>query len=106
MCSTHHLMFNNGRDMRVFHKLVKSSRFSRFGTDCYGYTLLAMGTVDFVLESNLEPYDIVPLIPVVEASGGVVTDWNGQSAHWGGNIIASSNSALHEEVLELIKQTH
>lgn len=106
MCSTHHLMFDNDRDMKVFHSLVNSSRFSRFGTDCYGYTLLAMGFVDFVLEANLALYDIVPLIPVIEASGGIVTDWNGQPAHQGGNIIASSNFALHEEILALIKQTH
>lgn len=105
MCSTHHLMFNNNRDMNVFHALVDSCRFSRFGTDCYGYSLLAMGFVDFVLESNLAPYDIVPLIAVVEASGGIVTDWNGQSAHRGGNIIASSNMALHKALLALIQRT-
>lgn len=99
MCNTHLGMFRNDRDNRIFHELVNSCRFSRFGTDCYGYTLLAMGLVDLVLEARLETYDIIPLIPIIEAAGGVVTDWDGNSARNGGNIVACANPILHENVL-------
>ena len=29
-----------------------------------------------------QPYDILPLIPVIEGAGGWITDWRGQSLHW------------------------
>ena len=35
--------------------------------------------MDLVVEAGLQSYDIVPLIPIVEAAGGVVTGPDGES---------------------------
>ena len=43
-----------------------------------------MGQVDLVIEAGLNPYDIVPLIPIVERAGGVVTTSAGGDPHRGG----------------------
>jgi myo-inositol-1(or 4)-monophosphatase len=48
----------------------------------------------------LKPYDIVALIPIIEAAGGRVTEWNGGSAASGGRIVASGDPALHDAILE------
>ena len=37
-----------------------------------------MGTIDLVIDGCLMPYDIVPLIPIIELAGGVVTDIEGR----------------------------
>lgn len=102
MCNTHLAMFRSSNEMDIFRDLVDSCRFSRFGTDCYGYSQLAMGFVDFVLESSLELYDIIPLIPIVEAAGGVITDWDGNPIVTAGNVLASANAILHRELLTRI----
>ena len=73
---------------------------TRFGGDCYAYCLLALGQIDLVVEGQLEPYDIVPLIPIIEGAGGVVTSWQGESAHAGGLVVASANQRLHAAALE------
>ena len=72
---------------------------TRFGGDCYSYCLLALGQVDLVVEACLQPYDIVPLIPIIEAAGGVVTDGRGGAAAGGGFVVAAGSAALHAEAL-------
>ena len=77
--------------------------FSLAGFDALNYCLLAEGTVDAVIEANLKPYDILPLIPIIKNSGAIVTNWKNETAENGGNIIASSNKALHNKILRLLK---
>ena len=61
--------------------------------------MLAAGHVDCVVESGVQPYDVVALIPVVEGAGGIMTDWKGGDAAKGGDVIACGDKRLHEEVL-------
>src|SRR5690606_26477794 len=104
LCCTHISMFHNSRALDTFVKIAGKCRFSRMGTDCYGYCLLAHGFVDLVVEAGLEAYDIAPLIPIIEAGGGVVSDWKGRPAQHGGRILAAANRALHARVLELMAE--
>jgi hypothetical protein len=70
--------------------------------DCYAYALIAAGHVDLVIEAGLHPYDICAPIAVIEAAGGVVTDWEGGPAHGGGRVLAASSALLHAEALALL----
>ena len=65
--------------------------------------MLAEGKVEAVIETNLKPFDIVPLIPIVEKAGGIVTTWNNRPAIQGGNILATSNKKLHIKILKILK---
>lgn len=98
-CSTTPEMFNAGGEQSGFDKISKAVRMMRLGTDCYGYAMLAMGQVDLVIEASLKPFDIQALMPLVQAAGGVVTDWQGGDAQNGGRVIASATPALHDEAL-------
>src|SRR5690606_12279565 len=106
LCCTHPNMFRSERDRAVFQAVESATRFSRLGTDCYGYGLLARGFVDLIVEGGLERYDILPLVPIVEAAGGVVTDWEGRAPLEGGNVVAAANAALHAAALEAIRRAH
>jgi fructose-1,6-bisphosphatase/inositol monophosphatase family enzyme len=57
-----------------------------------------------VIEAGLEAYDVCAPIAVIEAAGGVVTDWRGRRAHGGGRILAAANPALHAEALALLAE--
>ena len=39
---------------------------------------------------------------VVEAAGGIVTDWTGGPCHMGGRVLAAANPAIHAEALALL----
>lgn len=86
---------------KVIKKFGWSFRLAGF--DALNYCLLAEGKVDAVIEANLKPYDILPLIPILKNSGSIVTNWKNEEAENGGNILATSNRKLHKKILKLLK---
>ncbi len=92
-----------GEDADRFHALSSRCRMTRYGADCYMYCMLAAGLVDIVAEASLKPFDIAPLIPVIEAAGGKVTTWDGADAANGGNVLATCDPALHESALRALQ---
>lgn len=96
-------MFTADDDRDAFARLTRAVRLTRFGGDCYAYCQLAMGHVDLVVEASLQPYDIVPLIPIVEGAGGVVTGRHGEPPVDGGFVIAAASRAIHEQALSVIE---
>ncbi|WP_374708294.1 histidinol-phosphatase [Pseudochrobactrum sp. sp1633] len=85
-----------------FDRLEAQVRLSRYGVDCYAYAMLASGFADLVIESGLQPYDVMGLIPVIEQAGGVITQIDGGPAEKGGYIVAASSAALHEQALKIL----
>ncbi len=80
--------------------VLSAARHVRYGGDCYAFCMLAMGQVDLVLETGLQPYDIMALIPIIEAAGGVVTTFDGGRPEEGGDVIAAGDPSLHAKALE------
>jgi myo-inositol-1(or 4)-monophosphatase len=76
------------------------ARLLRYGGDCYCYTQLAMGLVDVVMENGLQAYDIQALIPIIQAAGGVVTNWSGGPCDQGGSVIACGDPGLHRDLIK------
>jgi len=97
-CTTHPGLFT-GAQRAVYAEIEATVRTARFGTDCYGYCMLAAGQVDLVIEPGLQAYDIVALVPIVEGAGGVVTTWTGGAPDDGGDIVASGDPRLHDAAL-------
>ena len=89
------------KQRKVIKKFGWSFRLAGF--DALNYCLLAEGKVDAVIEANLKPYDILPLIPIIKNSGAIVTNWRNEPAENGGNILATSNKPLHNKILKLLK---
>ena len=78
-------------------------RLSRYGGDCYAYCMLAAGHVDLVIETEIKPHDIVPLMPIITGAGGLVTTWEGGRAESGGRIIAAGDARVHAAAMEMLK---
>ena len=89
-------------DGAAFARVAARARLTRYGMDCYAYALLALGHVDLVIEAGLQPYDIAAPLAVVQAAGGIVTDWQGGRASQGGRVIAAATPALHRAALDLL----
>jgi fructose-1,6-bisphosphatase/inositol monophosphatase family enzyme len=86
----------------AFRRVVARARLTRYGMDCYAYALIAAGQIDVVIEAGLKSYDVQAPIAVIEAAGGLVTDWQGRPAPSGGQILAAANAAVHAEVMALL----
>lgn len=87
-----------------FEAVAQQAKLTRYGIDCYAYALLASGHVDLVIEAGLNAYDIQAPIAVIEAAGGIVTDWTGASAAHGGRVIAAANQELHEKAVKILSK--
>lgn len=102
--AAHPDMFDSQQKQR-FDRLTSAAMISRYSTDCYAYALLASGRIDLVAEADMKPYDFQALIPIVQAAGGVITDWHNQpltAASGTTTVLASANKELHEKALQIL----
>jgi fructose-1,6-bisphosphatase/inositol monophosphatase family enzyme len=89
-------------DGAAFNRVKAQARLTRYGTDCYAYGLIAAGQIDLVIEAGLMAYDVQGPIAVIEAAGGLVTDWQGNPCPMGGRVLAAANRAILAEALALL----
>ena len=87
----------------AFRAVAGQVQLTRYGMDCYAYALLAAGQVDLVIEAGLNAYDIQAPIAVIQAAGGIVTDWRGRPAHQGGRALAAANQDIHAAALDILR---
>jgi inositol-phosphate phosphatase / L-galactose 1-phosphate phosphatase / histidinol-phosphatase len=95
-----------GKEAEAFAVISGTVKLRRFGGDCYMYGLLASGHCDIVLETGLQPYDYMALVPVVIGAGGRITDWEGNklTMQSEGRVLASATPELHDEALALLNR--
>ncbi len=91
--------FKTRAQVNGLSNLSASVRMLRYGGDAYFYCLLASGLLDIAFDAELQPYDVIPLIPIIEGAGGVIRTWQMGNASSGGNIVSASNQALLEEAV-------
>src|SRR5215831_1563774 len=94
----------NEDDRKAFGVVEEAVRLSRYGGDCYAYCMLAAGHVDLVIETELKPYDVLPLVPIIIGAGGIITTWEGGAPHAGGRIIAAGDRRVHAAAVEMLNK--
>lgn len=98
--STHPLLFS-AAGHAAFQRVGRRVADMLFGGDCYNYGLVAAGCLDLVIEEGLKLYDWAALVPIIEAAGGCMTDWQGARLRPDspGAVIACGDPRVHAEVL-------
>ena len=82
-------------------KFLNKMQFPCF--DALTYAQLAEGRVDVVVQCANKIWDIHPLIPIINAAGGIVTTWENKDPVLAGNIAVSNNKVNHLKILKLLK---
>lgn len=100
---THPTMFETPAEIDAFSRVDAAAKLTRYSGDCVNYALLATGSADLVVENQMQPYDIIPLIPIVENAGGVVTGLDGASPLQGGWVVAAATPELHQAALAALQ---
>ncbi len=97
----------NAKESFHFARLAQAVQMVSFGGDAYAYAQLAAGHIDIIMESSLHYYDIAALIPLIEESGGIISDWQGKplSQDFNGQVLACANLELQRQALKVINQT-
>lgn len=84
-----------------WNALRKSVRKLYTWGDCYGYYLVATGGVQAALDALMNPWDIIPLIPVMRGAGAAITGWHGEMPETASSCICA-HPKLHAEILRLL----
>ena len=94
-----------GADRERFLALSDRVRLVTYGGFAYGYGLLAAGFCDLVVDGGMKPHDYMPMLPIVEGAGGLVTDWHGERMTWGSmeEIVVAGNRALLDQALDALR---
>ena len=95
-----------GKDAERIQRVHDSIKLPIFGGDCYLYGMLALGTIDLVIEANMSDYDYLAPAAMVKAAGGIVTGWAGETLGLGttDKIVAAGDPKLHAKVIELLNK--
>ena len=93
-----------GSDAAAFARTAAAAKLARFGADCYAYGLLALGSIDLVIEASLKPYDFSAMVPIVEGAGGIASDWQGMplTLTSDGRVLVAGDRGVHQEALALL----
>jgi histidinol-phosphatase len=95
--------------------LTRSGQWSRFGDliqrvsrirgygDFVHYHLLARGSLDVVIESDVNILDIAALTVIVREAGGMFTDLAGAEVGLHTTSVLATNGSLHSTVLEALR---
>ena len=88
---------------RKYNALTKKTKYVSLGGDCVQYGLLAEKRIPLVVESFLKPFDYLPLINIIEESGGIITDWKGNPLNFksDGDVVACVSKKAHKEFLKI-----
>ena len=81
--------------------IPRVSRIRGYG-DFVHYHLLARGSLDVVIESDVNILDIAALTVIVREAGGIFTDLGGAEVGLGTTSVLAANRALHPTVLEAL----
>jgi fructose-1,6-bisphosphatase/inositol monophosphatase family enzyme len=87
-----------------FDRISKAVCDTRFGTDCYAYSMIASGQTDLVVEAGMYPYDYLAHAVIVTGAGGVISDWQGKPLNLKstGTVVAAGDQKIHTETLKLL----
>src|SRR5262245_14518989 len=87
----------------AYERLVDHSGRQRAYGDYFGYTFIARGQAEAMVDVDLKPWDLAAVKILVEEAGGRFTDFEGRATAFGGTAIAS-NGLVHEEIRQLINK--
>jgi len=98
---THPAKYHNGA---AFEALQNRVSFSRTWGDCYGYLLIAAGWADVMVDPIMNPWDLLPIEPIVRGAGAKMTTWTGEPAnHMAANSGIACDPAIHDEVIRILR---
>ncbi len=96
--------FHGSISLRQQSKIPKILKLMQFPcTDALSYSHLAEGKVDVVIQCGNKIWDIHPLIPIIEAAGGIVSTWKNDSAVKAGDVLVTTNKVIHNKLLKILK---
>jgi myo-inositol-1(or 4)-monophosphatase len=82
--------------------LARQCDFSRTWGDGYGHMMVVAGRAHIMADPIMNPWDLIPVLPVLRGAGATVTAWDGGDPVAAGNAVAAAPE-LHAEALRILR---
>lgn len=101
MMSTSNPDFYSSQDRPYLDRLKEKTRLNVYGGSCMAYAQIASGRIDIGFDVGFDIYDFLPLVPVIEGAGGIITDWQGNrlTKDSGDRLVACGDKRLHQQAI-------
>jgi len=103
------MIFTNGvgpsKDQKAREKmwhLIGSGKHGRSIGGFWQHMLVAEGAADVAMDLTSKPWDLAPLLLIVEEAGGRSTTRTGERSIYNGDLL-STNGKLHDDVLKILR---
>ena len=83
-------------------KVIKLIQFNSFDSLTIGN--FCEGKIDAVIGCGNKSWDIHPWMPIIQNSGGLITNWYGKAVDTGGNVLIANNKKNHSKILRIINK--
>ncbi|MEX0719536.1 MAG: inositol monophosphatase family protein [Balneolaceae bacterium] len=94
--------FKKAGQQKLFEELLDRTKLNRTWGDAYGHMMVATGRADLMYDPELHIWDAAALLPVVQESGGIFSDSDGNETIHSGNGY-STNKKLFPEVKKIFE---
>ncbi len=103
MMSTSNPDFYSDHDRPYLDTMREATKLNVYGGSCTAYAQIASGRIDIGFDVGFDIHDYLPLVPVIEGAGGIVTDWQGNrlTKTSGDRLVACGDRRLHEKALQI-----
>ncbi|MBX7102723.1 MAG: histidinol phosphate phosphatase [Gemmataceae bacterium] len=102
LCTSDFNSFHKADRLSAYLSLAKQVQRQRGYGDYFGFTLVAQGSADLMLDFGVHSWDIAAVIPLIEEAGGTFTDWTGRQSLEQPDALAT-NGKLHQAALDILK---
>jgi histidinol-phosphatase len=83
-------------------ELMRRFPLQRTWGDCYGYTMVASGRAQAMIDPEMSRWDLAALKPIIEEAGGMFTDLDGVRTAAGEHSLAAT-PRIHAEIMKLLR---
>jgi len=91
----------------IFRELAKkTSGIRRPGSAALDLAFVACGRYDGFWETGLKPWDVAAGSLLIQESGGIVSDFNGQQNFLDSGTIVAGNPSVHDQLLKIVRKKH
>lgn len=92
------------KQLQAYEALNAKIKHRVYGGDAYLYALVAGGTLDIAVDAGLKPHDFLPIIPLIEEAGGIITDWQGKplTPASKGDVVMAGDAHIHAMAVEVL----
>jgi inositol-phosphate phosphatase/L-galactose 1-phosphate phosphatase/histidinol-phosphatase len=98
------LYFTSDSDLAAYNRMVDAVEFLIFGGGCHAFGRVAHGYIDVAYETAHDIHDYLALVPIINNSGGIISDWEGKplTLASGSRFIASGDPEVHRQAIDIL----